>query len=285
MKINAHTALYGFIAYPAKHSYSPAMYNCSFKHCGLNARYLAFEVAPSNLSEAVSGIRSLNLKGINLSMPFKRDIIPFLDEITPEARQIQAVNTVKNENGRLIGATTDGDGMFEDLKSRGWNLKGRKITVLGAGGAGRSIIAAAARYNVREVNIFKRKNSTYTQLKEWVESIADKSETEFNVYPYNDDEKMKNTLEQSDILINTTNIGMTEKRLPFGEDVLESLSPNQLVYDIIYQPAETVLLKKAKEHGCQIYNGLGMLLWQGALAFNFWTGQKMPVEEVKKILQ
>ncbi|GAJ26479.1 shikimate/quinate 5-dehydrogenase [Liquorilactobacillus sucicola DSM 21376 = JCM 15457] len=284
MEIDGHTELYGFIAYPAKHSHSPAMYNCSFRYYDMNACYLAFEVAPDKLSDAVLGIKSLGIRGINLSMPFKKEIIPFLDGITPEAQLVKAVNTVKNENGRLIGETTDGAGLFEDLQAHGWNLKGKKVTILGAGGAGRSIIAAASKYGVSKVNIFKRPNATYTRLQEWVAAVAAKSKTEFNVYPYSDSKRMRAVLKQSDILINATNVGMTEQKLPFEEDMLESLSARQLVYDIIYQPAETVLLKRAKEHGCQVCNGFGMLLWQGALAFEFWTGKKMPVEEVKKIL-
>ncbi|KRL00909.1 shikimate dehydrogenase [Liquorilactobacillus capillatus] len=284
MEIDGHTELYGFIAYPAKHSYSPIMYNCSFDHYKLNACYIAFEVAPTKLTDAILGVRSLGIQGFNVSMPFKKTIIPLLDEITPAAQRIQAVNTVKNKNGRLLGDSTDGAGFFADLQARGRQLKKKKIMILGAGGAGRAIIAAAADYDLAEVNIFKRQNGTYQKVQDWVKKVTAGSKTRFNVYPYSDIHKMKDILSQSDILVNATNIGMTEQKLPLAEELVASLASRLLVYDVIYHPAETVLLRRAKERGCQTCNGLGMLLWQGALAFESWTGQKMPIEEVKKRL-
>lgn len=282
--IDGKTALFGFVAHPAKHSRSPKMHNLSFDYWHINARYLAFDVAPDGLADAVAGIRSMGISGVNLSMPFKQTVVPMLDEMTPRARRIKAVNTIKNVDGRLIGDSTDGAGVFQDLQNQGVNLQGQHVMILGAGGAGKAIIAAALDYDVASVTVFKRQNQTYAQVAAWLAALNQTTPIEMQIQPYEDAAAMLRVAQASDLIINATNIGMTETGLPVTPQVMAALTPDQTVYDVIYQPLETAFLKQAKAQGCAVHNGLGMLIWQGALAFKFWTGKDMPIQAVAETI-
>lgn len=283
MVFDGHTQLYGFLAHPARHSLSPLMHNLSFQANQLNACYLAFDVKPADFLLAAKSLRIL-FGGVNLSMPYKKQIIPYLDELTPRAKRIQAVNTVKNQDGKLIGDSTDGAGLFADLQNKNYSVAGKIAMILGAGGAGRAIIAAAADYQLKRVFVCKRPNQTFGQIKTWLAKITPKTPVDYQLIDYSDQERLKKCLQQSQLLINATNVGMDEKSLPLPPAVLAELRPQQFVYDVIYQPLQTPLLKFAAQSGCQSCNGTGMLLWQGALAFEFWTGKKMPLSKVKQAL-
>ncbi|MFC6164612.1 shikimate dehydrogenase [Lactiplantibacillus dongliensis] len=282
--IDGKTALFGFVAHPAKHSRSPKMHNLSFDYWHINARYLAFDVAPDGLADAVAGIRSMGIAGVNLSMPFKQTVVPMLDEMTPRARRIKAVNTIKNVDGRLIGDSTDGAGVFQDLQNQGVNLHGQHVMILGAGGAGKAIIAAALDYDVASVTVFKRQNQTYAQVAAWLAALNQTTPIAMQIQPYEDAAAMLRVAKASDLIINATNIGMTAAGLPVTPQVMAALTPSQTVYDVIYQPLETAFLKQAKAQGCTVHNGLGMLIWQGALAFKFWTGKDMPIQAVAETI-
>lgn len=282
--IDGKTSLFGFMAHPAHHSRSPRMHNLSFNYWQINARYLAFDVAPDGLAGAVAGIRSMGIAGVNLSMPFKQTVVPMLDGMTPRAQRIQAVNTIKNDHGRLLGDSTDGAGVFQDLQHQGYDLTDRRVVVLGAGGAGKAIIAAALDYGVREVTVFKRHNATYEQVANWLNGLADTTAIKLRLVPYEDAVTMTRVVLNSDLIINATNVGMTTAGMPLPAALVARLTPRQTVYDVIYQPLETELLQRAKRQGCATRNGLGMLIWQGALAFKFWTGRDMPVQQVERDL-
>ncbi|MCP9328750.1 shikimate dehydrogenase [Liquorilactobacillus satsumensis] len=284
MEFNGNTELYGFIAHPAHHSLSPLMHNLSFQKRKINACYLAFDIQPPNFATIAASFRAWGLSGANVSMPYKQQFIPYLDELTPRAQRINAVNTIKNTQGRLTSDSTDGAGLFADLKARGFKTHGKTAMILGAGGAGRAIIAAAADYNLQKVFVCKRPNQTFAQTAAWLETLKQQTETDFELLNYQDSEKIATCLQESELLVNATNVGMDQQHLPLAATILSSLSQKQFVYDIIYQPLETPLLKLAAAHGCQCSNGIGMLLWQGALAFEFWTGQTMPVTSVKQAL-
>lgn len=280
--IDGETALFGFIAHPARHSRSPRMHNLSFDHWGLNARYLAFDVAPDQLAGTIAGIRSMGIAGVNLSMPFKQTVVPLLDELTPRAQRIQAVNTIKNVHGKLIGDSTDGAGVFQDLQHQGLHLTGKRVMVLGAGGAGKAIIAAALDYGVTSVTVFKRNNERFSAVKRWLEQLNQTTSVELKLVAYEDHQQMQQVAQASDLIINATNIGMTTTGTPLPLETIRQLKPQQTVYDVIYQPLETTFLRLARQQGCHAHNGLGMLIWQGALAFEFWTGKPMPVAAVRQ---
>ncbi|WP_223875897.1 shikimate dehydrogenase [Paucilactobacillus kaifaensis] len=285
-EINGKTRLFGFFAHPAQHSLSPLMYNVSFDELGLNARYLAFDIQPSEIKQAVQAIRTLNLAGANLSMPFKQAVIPLLDEITPRAHQLQSVNVILNQAGRLIGDSVDGQGFFESLTAQKIKFKKQRIAVLGVGGAGRSIIQAAINNQISQIDVFKRKNETFIQRKEQLHQLAKGSDTEVNLIDYEDQAKMKHSLARSHLVINTTNLGMgtKESQMPVAPDVLNVLDGNQVVCDVIYSPRETKFLRFAQQRGCQTINGLGMLIHQGALSFKWWTNEAMPINEVTQAI-
>lgn len=280
--IDGQTALFGFIAHPARHSRSPRMHNLSFDYWGINARYLAFDVAPDGLTGTLAGIRSMGIAGVNLSMPFKQTVVPLLDGLTARAQRIQAVNTIKNEAGKLIGDSTDGAGVFQDLQHQGMSLTNQHIMVLGAGGAGKAIIAAALDYNVASVTVFKRHNERYAGVQQWLDQLRPTTTVPLKLCAYEDQQRMQQIARTSDLIINATNIGMTTAGTPLPLAIIRQLRPRQTVYDVIYQPLETTFLRLARQQGCATHNGLGMLIWQGALAFEFWTGKQMPIQQVRQ---
>lgn len=279
--VDAHTSLYGFIAKPARHSLSPLIHNTSFQALGINSVYLAFDVEQSQFENAVQSMRALPICGINVSMPYKQQIIKYLDELTPVAKQLRAVNTVINRAGRLIGDSTDGEGFINALADEQVSVKGKRVAVLGAGGAGRAIILATANEGA-EVVAFKRQNGTFNELKQRLASWSD----HIRVLPYEDEGQMAAELQQADVIVNTTNLGMADDtRSPVSPQVMAVLHTRQIIADAIYAPLETPFLTQAKQRGCHTMNGLGMLVQQAAGSFNRWTGQKMPIDKVKNVIK
>lgn len=279
--VDAHTSLYGFIAKPARHSLSPLIHNTSFQALGINSVYLAFDVEQSQFENAVQSMRALPIRGINVSMPYKQQIIKYLDELTPVAKQLRAVNTVINRAGRLIGDSTDGEGFINALADEQVSVKGKRVAVLGAGGAGRAIILATANEGA-EVVVFKRQNGTFNELKQRLASWSD----HIRVLPYEDEDQMAVELRQADVIVNTTNLGMADDtRSPVSPQVMAVLHTGQIIADAIYAPLETPFLAQAKQQGCHTMNGLRMLVQQAAGSFNRWTGQKMPIDKVKNVIK
>ena len=220
-RITGHTELIGLMAYPIRHSSSPAMHNEAFAKLGLDYAYLAFEVDNDTLEDAVKGLRALKMRGSNVSMPNKTVVHKYLDKLSPAAEMCGAVNTIVNDNGVLTGHITDGIGYMQSLKDNGIDVIGKKMTIVGAGGAATAIEIQAALDGVKEMSIFNLKDK-------------------------------------------------------FWDNAQET--------DVVYSPRETEMLRMAKEVGCKTMNGLGMMLFQGSAAFELWTGQKMPIEYMKEIL-
>ena len=266
-QISGTTQLIGIVANPIRHSISPKMHNAAFEKLQLDYAYLAFEVEEGQLAEAVAGLRALGARGFNVSMPYKSKVIPYLDELSPAATLCQAVNTVVNEAGKLVGHMTDGSGLMQALIDEGFEVSGKKIQ--------------AALDGARELAIFNR---SVARGQEMADLINRHTSTKATFYPLGDEALLKEQLATSDLLINATNIGMGElKDQSFIRD--SSLLPRDLfVCDIIYNPAKTKLLQQAEERGCRIMNGVGMIIYQGAEAFKKWTHHEMPIEEIKNVL-
>lgn len=280
--ITGHTQLTGLLGSPVAHSISPMMHNEAFAQLGLDYAYLAFDVNEEELETAIEGLRAMKVKGFNLTMPNKNRMCRLCDKLSPVAQITGAVNTVVNENGIFVGHTTDGIGYMESVKEAGLNIIGEKITVLGAGGAATSIIAQAAFDGVAEISIFNQKSKSYERMEGIISKLTEQTNCKLNLFTYDSQDILRKELAESILLVNTTPVGMA----PNIEDNLitdTTMFHSKLtVSDIIYNPEETKFLRLAKEAGCKTFNGLHMLLYQGAAAFKLWTGQEMPVEIIKE---
>ncbi len=265
----------GLIGFPVKHSVSPAIHNAAFKKLGLDWEYELFEVNPKDLKEALNGMRALHIAGFNITIPHKEAIVTLLDEVTKVARIIGAVNTVLNQEGKLVGYNTDGAGFIDSLKEDAKvNPKSKKVVILGAGGACRAISVMLAEAEAKKITITDIIAAKADDLANYVGSYF---ETKcVSVKPTS--QALQKAIDKADILVNSTPIGMHPKVDQSPLDKKIKLNPNLLVYDIVYNPQETTLLKQAKAAGCKTCSGLGMLVRQGALAFTIWTGQEAPVE-------
>ncbi len=284
-RINGHTRLYALIGSPVGHSGSPAMYNYSFEKLGIDAAYLAFDVPVEKTEDAVNALRTLHAGGFNVTMPCKTAVAQLVDRLSPAAELVGACNTVVfEEDGTMTGHMTDGTGFVRNLREHGVEIKDKKIVLLGTGGAATAIAVQAALDGVAEIAIFNRKDGFYANGEKTVEKIrkAVSSIRKVSIEDLDDTELLGKVIGESDILINATRAGMSPM-----EDVIpvpaEFLRPELAVADVVYNPKETLLIKKAKEAGCRVaVGGSGMLLWQGVAAFELYTGQEMPVQEVKE---
>lgn len=283
MNITGTTKLTGLLGSPVSHSISPQMHNEAFRLLGLDYIYLAFDVGTKDLKTAVEGLRSLGVRGFNLTMPDKTAMLELADELTPAARLSGACNTVINENGRLIGHTTDGIGFMDSVKANGCEITGKQITLLGAGGAAKAICVQAALDGVKQIDIFRRSRpEAFALTEQFAQATARETGCLIRVMDIGDRNSLNQSLETSTLLVNATNVGMAPdlNGCPIPED--QFLSPALSVCDIIYNPRRTRLLQMAEQAGCRIFNGLYMLLYQGAASFACWTGMKMPVESIRE---
>ena len=284
-KITGHTKMVCLLGSPVAHSISPAMHNESFAELGLDYAYLAFDVAEEAFDRAVDGLLSLGAAGWNCTMPLKRLMLRRCDILSDAARLTGAVNTVVNENGVLHGYNTDGYGFMQSMADAGFEPKGKKLTLLGSGGAAAAILAQAALDGVSAVDIFARPGSASTRLMaEELERIRRTAgcSCALSLYDLADTEGLKKSLQESYALINASSVGMaphTDVSLITDPSLLH---PALAVGDVIYNPKETLLLSQARQRGCPAFNGLYMLLHQGALAFRLWTGQDMPLEHIRR---
>ena len=280
MNPTGSTNLICLLGSPVSHSISPAMHNTAFDALGLDYSYMAFDVDKKDLPTAVEGLKKINCGNFNLTMPLKTAIIPLLDEIDEAAKLANSVNTCVCRDGKLIGYTTDGIGFLQSMKDKGITYAGTTITILGAGGAASSIITQAAFEGVTKINIFKRQNASFDKVVEFADKLTKSTQCDIFVYDMDDSDALKFSIIESDILINSTNVGMGDDDRSLVPK--EFLHPALTVCDVIYHPAETRLLKEAKECGCKTMNGKYMLLYQGAAAFKLWTGQDMPIDLIKE---
>ncbi len=280
-EITGATGLTCLLGHPIAHSISPQMHNESFRLLGLDYRYLAFDVTPEHLEEAFLGLKALHVQGFNLTMPLKTAILPYLDELTPTARLSGSVNTVYRDGDRYIGHMTDGIGYMCSVTDAGFSILGKKMTLLGAGGAATAILVQAALDGVREISVCKRKNASWDKTLQLVERINQETSCQVSLHDIEDHDDLRRCIADSDILTNATNVGMAPRvdACPVTPDIL---FPELIVSDIIYNPRETKLLQYAKAIGCPTFNGLNMLLYQGAAAFTCWTGKEMPIAQIKQ---
>lgn len=283
-RITGHTELIGLMAYPIRHSSSPAMHNEAFATLGLDYAYLAFEVDNDTLEDAIKGLRALKMVGSNISMPNKTVVGQYLDELSPAAQMCGAVNTIVNDNGKLIGHITDGIGYMQSLKDNNIDVIGKKMTIAGAGGAAKAIEVQTALDGVKEISIFNIKDKFWEAAEKTVDTIRSKTDCIVNLYDLDDKEKLREEIADSYLFAQATGVGMKPLE---GQSVIPDKSffrPDLIVTDTIYAPRETLTLKMAKEAGCKTMNGLGMMLFQGDAAFYLWTGKHMPIDHMKEVL-
>jgi shikimate dehydrogenase len=276
MAVNGKTKVCAIIGDPVEHSLSPAMHNAAFKELGLNLVYVAFAVTKSELENAISGVRSLGLRGLNVTMPHKNAVIKYLDEVDSTAESIGAVNTILNSQGKLTGYNTDGIGAMIALQENGVTVDEKKMVILGAGGAAKAIAHEAAQ-DAEELVVLNRTAEKAEQL---AKDLNKKFETNVKSGTLSP-ELLKKELKDTDILVNATSVGMSPEtnRSPVPTDLLRQ---DMCVMDIIYNPLETKLAKDAKTVGAKVVSGLEMLVYQGAAAFEAWTNCPAPVEVMKK---
>lgn len=274
LKISGKTKVFGLIGYPVEHSLSPAMHNAAFEHQRLDCCYVTFPVKPELLKDAVKAIRALNLAGVNVTMPHKENVIPLFDRVDSDASFIGAVNTIVNSNGKLTGYNTDGRGFMQSLSEAHISVGNKNILILGAGGASRAIgfylakkASALFIYDIDE----KKSGKLIRHLNKMRKNVCP-----FSFQP----SAFSHQLHDIDIIINATPLGL-KKGDPLPVDI-NLLKPRHVVCDLIYK--KTKLLEMASKKGCRTLDGLGMLLWQGAFAFELWTGKKPPVEVMRKAL-
>jgi shikimate dehydrogenase len=275
--ISAKTILVGLIGWPVSHSVSPAMHNAAFAALGLDWRYVPLPVDPAQpdaVGDAVRGMRALGLRGINVTVPHKEAVLPFLDRIEPAAQAMRAVNTIAVESdGALTGDNTDAPGFIADLREHGVDPSGLDVLVLGAGGSARAIVYGLAQAGARRITIANRSVERAQLLIDDLRAFL--AATTAAVTPLPDG--LAHAATTADLIVNCTSLGMTPRHetTPWPHDL--ALRPTQIVYDLVYNPADTQLLHQASAQGARAIGGLGMLIWQGALAFERWTGERAPV--------
>lgn len=258
------------------------MHNAAFRALDINSLYVAFDVDPKDLEIAARAIRAMGIRGVNVTIPHKENIIFFLDEISTEASLTGAVNTVKNESSRLTGYNTDVNGFLKDINEElGFHPKGLRAALLGSGGAARAALTALAMSGASEIFLINR---TLDKAKKLAAEFRKNFEnTVFQAVSLDDEGGVTGSLSLADILVNSTPAGM--KGIETIEIPLGSLPKGAVVYDLVYRPRETVLVKTAKESGYKASGGLGMLVYQGAESFEIWTGREAPVEIMKNAIQ
>ena len=277
--LTSKTKILCIIGNPIEHSMSVTMHNAAIQKLGLDYLYVAFKVLQDDLLNAINGIKSLNIKGASVTIPHKISVMKYLDKIEPMAKKIGAINTIKNENGILIGRNTDGEGFLNSIIESGYNLKNKKIVLFGAGGAAR----ACAFYLAKEVAGITIINRSNKKMNDLISKLKFYYEIPIKGIDLSKSENIKKEIEDSDILVNTTPVGM-------HPDVNESsvkqswLHPNLFVVDIIYSPIQTKLLQEASSIGCNVLSGVDMLVNQGIVAFKWWTGVSPDKKLMKNVV-
>ena len=280
MKIDGYTRLAAVVANPIKHSISPFIHNRAFEATNTNGVYLAWEVEGTDLAETVANIRRYQMFGINLSMPYKEQVIPYLDQLSEEARLIGAVNTVVNREGTLIGYNTDGKGFFKSLPS--FKISGKRMVLLGAGGAAKAILVQAILDGVSQVSVFVR-SASMRKTQPYLEKLQHETGFRVDLFALEDAQELQENIRKAELLVNATSVGMDGASQPIPTSIV--LPEKLLVADVIYQPFETPFLKWARSQGNHAVNGLGMLLYQAAEAFQLWTGKEMPTDQIWELLK
>ncbi len=270
--ITGHSGVYGVFGDPVKHSLSPLMHNAAFNHVAIDAIYVPFHVPSGSLATAVSAIRSLGIKGINVTIPHKEAIIPFLDEVDQTAQRVGAVNTVVNSNGRLVGYNTDSSGFLRSACSDlGFKPPGSQVVLLGAGGACRAAVQALLSAGVKQITIVNR---TVSRAIDLIASFkTDSTRQQLTAVTYQSATLLQ-ALANADLLVNTTSIGLQGEMLDLFP--LENIKGSALIYDMVYSGVGTALVQAAGQRGLTCIDGLSLLAAQGEDAFFIWTGVRLP---------
>lgn len=284
MNITGYTKQLCLIGDPVEHSLSPAMHNEACRILNLDYVYTALQVNEQDIPAAIRGLSAMHVSGFNVTMPGKKIAAGLVDEISKEAALSASVNTVVPKDGKLYGYSTDGYGFMRSLRDKGVDLKGEKLSVLGLGGAATAICVQAALDGVKEIVIFRRKNSKWSEALSFADLLQAESSARVLIEDIEDDRLLQQHCRESRLLVNATSAGMKphEDLLPIRD--LSLLRKELFVYDVIYNPMETAFLKAAKAAGCSTLNGIPMLINQGAKAFEYFTGHEMPVREVTKAI-
>ncbi|WP_460177635.1 shikimate dehydrogenase [Thermodesulfovibrio hydrogeniphilus] len=268
--ITGKTKVIGIFGDPIEHSLSPLIHNEAFKYLGLDYCYVPFHVKKEKLKEAVDGIRALNIKGVNITVPHKEEVIQYLDELSEETKNIGAVNTILNKEGILKGFNTDAKGFIYSLKEAEVSISNKNVLIIGAGGAARALV-----YGILNEG---GKIFIYNRTIEKAKALEGRFQNFGSIEVL--DKMEKNTIEKMHIIVNATSLGLKKNdSLPISPELLNS---SQIYCDIVYP--ETIMMKKAKEIGCKVLGGIGMLLWQAVFAFEIWTGIQPPIDILKKVL-
>ena len=282
-RIDGRTGLYALFGTPVGHSGSPAMYNFCFQHDGINAAYMAFDVNVDDMEQVMKAVKLFNIRGGNFTMPVKNIASQLCDEITPAARLVGACNVFVNKDGRICGDVTDGKGFIKNLQVNGVEVKGKKLVVLGAGGAATAVQVSLALEGAAEIANFNREDEFYPRAEETARKLQKECPAvNVTVTKLEDSEKLAEAIKGCDILVNATSVGM--KPLD-GQSLIDTslLRKDLIVADTVYSPEKTRMILEAEAAGCKAaIGGKGMLLWQGALNYEFYTGKEMPVEEYQK---
>jgi len=282
-EINGKTEIIGVVGKNIENSLSPLIHNQIIDRYSLNFCYLPFQVAEINLGNAIQGISALNIKGVNVTFPYKEKVIKFLDKVEESARRIGAINTIVNDKGNLTGYNTDVIGFKKSLQEEGKStVKGKKAIILGAGGAARGVIYALLEEKIEEITIFNRTLERAKKIKQDFSNFFPKSCIRaFSL----EEENIKDKIRRAHFLVNTTSFGIPPQidKTPLPNEKL--FHPNLLVYDLIYHPTKTLFLRQAEQAGAKIMNGLPMLVYQGIESFFLWTGIKVEGKEVIEMIR
>lgn len=280
--ITGRTRFMGLLGSPVAHSISPRMHNESFRYWGLDEIYLCFDVKEEALPSAVEGLKALGIRGFNLTMPCKNRMVGLCDALSPAARLMDAVNTVVNDDGHLTGHNTDGIGFVRALEDAGHTISGKTMTLLGAGGASTAICVQSALDGARAIHVFARSTSRFWPRMEALSRELSRScPCQVTLTDQDDQDALKKALAESQLLVNGTSVGMAPDTDASLIDDPSFFHPDLVVFDAIYNPRQTRLLRLAADAGCPTCNGLYMLLYQGAEAFTLWTGHEMPIGHIK----
>lgn len=274
LNTNGRTKLVGLIGYPIEHSLSPAMHNSAFAVLNLNWCYVPLPVPPERLGEAVAGLQALSFVGANVTVPHKEAVIPYLDEVTPEAQAIGAVNTIVVREDKLIGYNTDWQGFLTALSEVGFNPQGKRAVVLGAGGAARAVVYALAQGGAQVTVLNRTPSRAQALVQDFSPLFPHRSLVSLPFTP----QTLEVQTTEAHLLVNTTPVGMWPEvdQSTWPEDL--AFPGHLTVFDLVYNPGETKLLRQARAAGAKGIGGLGMLVHQGAAAFKLWTGEEAPIE-------
>lgn len=284
MDVTAKYELIGLMAYPIRHSLSPEMQNKALEKVGLPFTYMAFEVDTTTFASAIEGLKALKMRGTGVSMPNKQFACQYVDELTPAAKLVGAINTIVNDDGYLRGYNTDGTGHIRAIKETGFDIKGKTMVLVGAGGASTAIGAQAAVEGIKEIKLFNRKDEFFDQALAFAKRVNDNTDCKVTVTDLADQQAFARAIASADILTNGTKVGMKPLENESIVSDIALLRPELLVTECVYNPHMTKLLQMAQQAGCKTVDGYGMLLWQGAEQFKLWTGKDFPLEYVKQVM-